>query len=201
MSLAARSERAPERSRTETRRRLVAAATELFASRGLHRTTTVHIARGAGVAAGTFYLHFPDKHALFREIAFDALGRLRARMAGAAASEADPIEALRARMGELLAFAHENRDLVRILFGRGPEAGALGDELLDELFPDVEARLRQHVEEGRVDRALHPATTAQALLAMWTRIVAWWVEDPECAPRDDVVDTLVRLHPLHASTR
>jgi AcrR family transcriptional regulator len=36
-------------------------ARELFAERGLSRVTSHDIARRAGVAAGTIYLHFDDK--------------------------------------------------------------------------------------------------------------------------------------------
>jgi AcrR family transcriptional regulator len=189
---------APARSRAETRRRLLAAGTELFAREGLHRVTSTRIARAAGVAAGTFYLHFRDKHELFRAIAFEALAQLRARLAQASrAAGPDPHAQLRARMEELVAFAEARRDVVRVLFGRGHEAAALGDDLIDELFPDVEARLRGRVAEGLADPGLDPAVAAQALLAMWTRVVAWWVEDPGRAPREAVVETLVRMHPIH----
>ena len=51
---------APARSRADTRRRLLEAAVALFAERGLHGVTSAQIARRAGVATGTFYLHFPD---------------------------------------------------------------------------------------------------------------------------------------------
>jgi AcrR family transcriptional regulator len=187
---------APARSRAETRRRLVAAATELFSSAGLQRTTSTRIARAAGVAAGTFYLHFPDKRALFREIAFDALAQLRARLARASERAGpDPEAALRARMEELVTFAEERRSLVRILFGRGEEAAALGQDLLDALFPGVEARLRQLARERRFDPRIHPGAAARALLAMWSQLVAWWIEDPRRVPRAALVETLVALHP------
>jgi AcrR family transcriptional regulator len=192
---------APARQRAETRRRLIAAATELFAREGLRGTTSTRIARTAGVAAGTFYLHFADKEALFREIAFGALADLRARMDAAPhASARDPEQWLRARMECLVAFAAEQRDLIRIVFGRG-HAGTIGEELADELFPGVEARLRDRIAEGGADPGLHPAVAAQALIATWTRVVAWWVEDPSRAPREAVVETLVRLHPVFTHQR
>lgn len=188
---------APERSRAETQRRLVAAATELFARRGLFRTTTTQIARAAGVAAGTFYLHFPDKQALFEAIVADAAARLRERVRSAGrASRGGPEAHVRAVAGALLAFAEENRSLVRVLFGRGHEAGALGDELVDALVPDVELRLGQRIASGLTDPGLHPAVGAQALVGMWTRALAWWLEDPSRAPREAVLETLIRLHPV-----
>ena len=50
--------------RAATRERLRQSGLELFAERGLHGLTTHDIAHHAGLAAGTFYLHFPDKQAL-----------------------------------------------------------------------------------------------------------------------------------------
>jgi AcrR family transcriptional regulator len=195
-SVSSRGQRAPARSRAATRRRLFAAGTALFARRGLHGTTTVQIAHRAGVAAGTFYLHFPDKQALFREIVFDALDRLRQRMAGAArGAEGDPRAAVRRQAEELLAFAAENKNLVRVLFGREHEAAALGEAVIDELLPGIETRLRERIAAGEVAPELHPAATAQAIAAMWTRVVAWWVEDPRRAPREALIETLVRIHP------
>jgi AcrR family transcriptional regulator len=189
---------AAARSRIETRRRLIAAGTELFARHGLLRTTTTQIARAAGVAAGTFYLHFPDKHALFRDIAFAALGALQSDLNAAhAAAGPDPIAQLRARMATIVAFAEAKRELMQIVFGRGHEAGEIGAELADALFPGVESRVREGIEVGRLDPGLHAAVTAQALVATWIRVVAWWSEDPSRAPREAVVETLVRLHPTY----
>ncbi len=188
--------RAPERSRAETHRRLVAAGTDLFARRGLFRTTTTQIAQAAGVAAGTFYLHFRDKQALFAAIAADAARRLRERMERAGRAAGDPQARVRASGEALLGFAEENRSLIRVLFGRGHEAGALGDEFVDALVPDVELRLGERIAAGLTDPGLHPGVGAQALAGMWVRAVTWWLEDPSRAPREAVLETLVRLHPV-----
>lgn len=187
---------APERSREATRRRLVAAGTELFALRGLHATTSVQIARRAGVAAGTFYLHFKDKHALFREIVFAAFAGLRERLAAASArAGSEPLDVVRARIEELLDFAEENRSLVRVLFGRAHAAAALSEDVFDDVVPGIEAGLRRRIAAGQAP-PLDPAVSAQALAAMWARVCTWWVEDPSRAPRAAVVETLVRLHPF-----
>ena len=69
------------------------------------------------------------------------------------------------------------------------------------LFPGVEARLRERIAEGLADPDLHAAVAAQSLLAMWTRVIAWWVEDPSRAPREAVVETLIHLHPVHTHQR
>ena len=190
---------APARSRAATRQRLIAAGTELFASEGLYGVTSTRIARRAGVATGTFYLHFRDKETLFREIVFDALGRLRVRQDEAAAGAAPgSAKELRLRTEELLAFADENRSLVRILFGRGAESVAVAEEVLDEIVPGLERRLAARKARGEAPADLHPAVAAQALAAMTTRVIAWWVEDPSRASREEIVTTLLRMHPRRA---
>jgi AcrR family transcriptional regulator len=47
-----------------TRRRLIAAALELFTTIGFHGTTTPKLAERAGIAEGTIYRHFRGKDAL-----------------------------------------------------------------------------------------------------------------------------------------
>ena len=189
---------APARSRTDTRRRLVEAGTELFAGAGLHGVTSARIAAAAGVATGTFYLHFKDKEALFREIVFAALAELRERQRRATEGLAgDPRGLVRARTAELVAFAEQNRSLILVLFGRGHEAAGLGDDVLDSLIPGIEEALRARALAGQLPAELHPASAAQAIAAMHSRVIAWWVEDPTRATRDEVIQTLCRMHPVY----
>jgi AcrR family transcriptional regulator len=51
-----------------TRRRLLAAAEQVFGRDGFYRASIVDITRAAGIAQGTFYLYFPSKTALFVEL-------------------------------------------------------------------------------------------------------------------------------------
>ena len=54
--------------KTDTRQALIDAALEVFLRHGFARATTREIAQTAGVAEGTIYRHFADKHALFHEV-------------------------------------------------------------------------------------------------------------------------------------
>jgi AcrR family transcriptional regulator len=56
------------RDRSETHRRLVDAAERVLRAKGLARATTKEIAREAGLAEGTLYLHFADKLDLIRAV-------------------------------------------------------------------------------------------------------------------------------------
>jgi AcrR family transcriptional regulator len=188
------------RGREVTRERLVESATSLFATRGLHAITTHDIAAGAGVAAGTFYLHFKDKHALFREIVWSAVASLHARLDRAHAAAADPADAVRRRSAEVIGFAEENRDLIRILFGRDTGVAAVEHEVLAHLAGEVETTLRARIAAGAVRRDVDPAVAAQAIVGMLARVVAWWAEDPSRAAREAVIHTLaeIQLSGLHS---
>jgi len=189
-------ESAPARSRAETRRRLVEAGTALFAERGLHGATSARIARRAGVASGTFYLHFRDKHALFHEIVFDAFEQLRQRQERAATGHApgSPAEQ-RAQLEDLVDFTEENRELIRVVFARGAESAAIAEELHERVALDIESRLSRLAAEGRAPAGLHPAAAAQARAATLIRVVAWWAAHPGRATREHIVSTLLHLDP------
>ncbi len=179
-----------------TRARLVAAGTELFAERGLHGVTSATIARHAGVATGTFYLHFADKLALFRAIVFEALGELRQRQEAAAARCAgDADAALRARVEVFLDFAEEKRALMRVLFARSAEAAGIAEEIAGFIAPAIERRYLALQAEGRMRTAIHAGVAAQARAAALVRVAAWWTEDPSRAARADVAATLLELDP------
>jgi AcrR family transcriptional regulator len=51
--------------RADTRRRLLEAATTVFADRGFHAASVVEIAQGAGVSTGALYANFASKEELF----------------------------------------------------------------------------------------------------------------------------------------
>jgi AcrR family transcriptional regulator len=184
---------APARSRTATRGRLLDAGKSLFAERGIHGVTSHDIARRAGVAAGTFYLHFQDKAELFREIALEAVALLRSQLEQAVNAEPNAKSAVRAHAEALVCFAEQNREVIRILFSHDGEAAAIESDVLDQLASTIEAARQRRIESGDMPAELEPAVLAQALVGMWARVVAWWAEDPTRAERERVIATLVHI--------
>jgi AcrR family transcriptional regulator len=187
---------AARRNPAATRPRLVAAATELFAERGLHAVTSAQIAQRAGLATGTFYLYFPDKLELFRQIVFDALAELRARQDDAGRHHPPGSRAeLTARAEVFLDFAEERRALMRVLFARSAEAAGIAEEVAGAIAPAIERRYAALQRAGAMARDIHPAVAAQARAAALVRIAAWWTEDPSRATRAEIAATLLRLDP------
>lgn len=184
---------AADRSRELTRARLLASGKELFARHGLHGVTSHDIARHAGVAAGTFYLHFKDKTDLFRQIALDTMADLR-RLLELANPPGLPLrDGVRARVEAIVTFAEDNRDVMRILFGNDTEAAQIESELLDQLAAEVACGRSQRVQQGEMPREIDPGVLSQALVGMFARVIRWWLEDPGRASRETVIESLTRI--------
>src|SRR5512139_3543172 len=66
----------------ERRAAIVEAALEEFTTRGFAATRLDDIARRAGVAKGTIYLHFKDKESMFEELVRTVIVPLLGRMQG-----------------------------------------------------------------------------------------------------------------------
>jgi hypothetical protein len=81
-----------------------------------------------------------------------------------------------------------------MVFGRAESAG-LADEVREAVVPEIQRWLERRVSEGKAPADLHPAVAAQAHAAVLTRVIAWWVEDPSRATREEVVATLLRINP------
>jgi AcrR family transcriptional regulator len=145
------------------------------------------------VAAGTFYLHFPDKQALFREIVYEAVRQLRMRLEAAFESDEDIRVAVRAHAEALVAFAEANADLVRIVFGRDHGDVEVEADLLDYLAQVGADVLRRRIARGSIRTFLEPAVAAQALTGMFVRVIAWWIDDGMRTPRDAMIETLVGI--------
>jgi AcrR family transcriptional regulator len=178
---------AAARSRATTRQRLLDSALELFASEGLHGVTTHDIAARAGVAAGTFYLHFQDKREVFRELASTSLEVLKRRIEADVKPEDEPAVAVRALATALTGFALENRALMRMVFSSETDAAAVESDILDDFAAWVEQRRRE------VPTDVDPAVLSQALVGMWARVLKWWVEDPRRVSRETLIQTLCRI--------
>ena len=182
--------RVATRNRELTRERLLESARVLFADRGLHGVTTHDIARDAGVAAGTFYLHFENKEAVFRQIAGSCVAQLREQLGRALQNADTPEEAVRAHAEALVVFAEGNRELIRILFSGDADAASVESEVLDELAETI-ARARS--ASGRVPHDCDAEVLGHALVGMYARVVAWWAEDPSRKDREAVIQTLTRI--------
>ena len=177
--------------RERTRQELLAAATRVLAEKGLHDTKVADIAAAADVGVGTFYLYFPTKDALFDAVVEETVRRLKETVDRARTAARDPVERVRAANAALCRFAHENREVFRIVFGH---AAAFNDVVrrAQELFTaDAEETIREGIASGAF-RPVPVEVAAQAMVGMATQILSWWTQQ-ETIPLETIHETVTNL--------
>jgi AcrR family transcriptional regulator len=140
-----RAERAAER-----RQAIIEAALDEFIARGFAATRLDDVAKRAGVAKGTIYLHFKDKESMFEELIRTAIVPLVGRMQGppsAGGTIRDAIE------GFALAFIQEiaktrRGDIVRVIVAEGPRFPAIADFYYREVVSRGLTGMRALIEAG-----------------------------------------------------
>lgn len=149
------------------------AAERVMADHGVHGTKIADIANEADVGVGTFYLHFSTKEELFDALVADAAARLEALLDAQRAKAEDVVEEITRSITSLCAFASENREIFRVVFGHG----ATYHEVVRDMQALFTARLaetiRTGIDQGRL-AAADPEIAAEALVGMCTQLLAWW---------------------------
>jgi AcrR family transcriptional regulator len=147
------------------RARIIEAATEVFAEKGLG-TEIKDIADRAGVAVGTLYRHFSGKDDLLVAIVGEAFATV---LADARAAEAapDPLAALHALLTQAFTASERYGWLVEAMLGGHLPAAfqaELRTELAEQGFPDRFQRvIRRAVAVGHLRAGLDSAVAAALL--------------------------------------
>ena len=152
----------------DTRARLFVAATELFATRGYHATTVDEIARRAGVAKGTFFVHFSTKDGVVIQLV--RIQTRAARRARTVALGDGPLAALRAAVMTLGEQAGFSRELSRAVLSATLDNAALSgdlDLLFGEVFADMITDARAAVAAGQLHATRDGELLARALMASY----------------------------------
>jgi AcrR family transcriptional regulator len=140
-----RAERAAER-----REAIIAAAMDEFIARGFAATRLDDIAKRAGVAKGTIYLHFKDKESMFEELIRIAIVPLLGRMQGpppTSGTMRDLIEAFALNFIQEVATTRRG-DIVRLIVAEGPRFPAIADFYYREVVSKGLAGMRAMIELG-----------------------------------------------------
>src|SRR5512132_4076143 len=141
-----RAERAAER-----RTAIVEAAMDEFIARGFAATRLDDVARRAGVAKGTIYLHFRDKESMFEELIRTAIVPMINRLWGTppqpGASVRDMVEGFAKTFIEEVATTRRG-DLVRLIVAEGPRFPAVADFYYREVVSRGLGGMRALIELG-----------------------------------------------------
>ncbi len=176
-----------EREKAERRRQILKAARKLFWKNGFARTTMPAIAEAAELSAGTLYLYFPSKHALYAELLDEGFDLLESRLREAVAKGRAHRAAAEALVDAFLGFAREAPDYFDVLFFTLQEPGREMQVLREGR--DVMTRLDHRQEACKavaagVLRQARPglgaeelARTVDALWSMLAGVVLYFLRD------------------------
>jgi AcrR family transcriptional regulator len=161
------------------REAILHAALDEFSARGFAAARLDDVAKRAGVAKGTIYLHFHDKEALFQEIVRSLMGPFVGTLEGVFAAEV-PLRAITDQIVELFVrevFGTRRKDIIRLIMTEGPRFPKLAEfyyrEVLSRILTGARARLARGVERGEIHHAalarFPQLVAAPAMLAIiWT---------------------------------
>lgn len=154
----AKAQRPPRREEKSAARReaILAAALNEFSARGFAAARLDDVAKRAGVAKGTIYLHFRDKEALFQEIVRSLMGPFVGTVELAFNANI-PLRTLADQVVELFVrevFGTRRKDVIRLMMTEGPRFPKLAEfyyrEVLSRVFNAARKRLQRAVDSGEL---------------------------------------------------
>jgi TetR/AcrR family transcriptional regulator, fatty acid biosynthesis regulator len=182
-----------------TRRRLVAAASRLLAEKGLAGVSGSAVARRAGVAQPTFYVHFRDRDDLLKTIAAEQIGALRTalREARERVRQGEGVDAIRDTFSLSLRTMVEQPELFRLYQQQfhqpssplGEQARQLFDELRRDLSEDL---ARIGMPSGTASERAQLDMTAEAMIAQTQALGLAYLEG-RYQRLEDLVEVLTRF--------
>jgi AcrR family transcriptional regulator len=181
----------------ERREAIIEAALDEFISRGFTATRIDDVARRAGVAKGTIYLHFKDKESMFEELIRTALvpliGRLHAPPPSGG-SVRDAVEAFARTFIQEVA-ATRRGDIVRLIVAEGPRFPSIADfyyrEVVSRGLAGMRALIELAVLRGEIQQK-NLARFPQILVAPAIIAVIWQSLFSRHAPLD--ATEMFRVH-------
>jgi AcrR family transcriptional regulator len=158
----------------DTRRRLLDAAERIFGEVGYHDASIVKVAEAAGVAAGTFYLYFDSKKAIFDELVRDLNRRVRHAMKEASAEGETRLQSELRGFEAYFRFTAEHPTLYRII----RQAEFVSPEMLryhyDRLSEGYIEGLKEASASGEIGE-LDGEVAAYALMGLGEMIGMRWI--------------------------
>jgi AcrR family transcriptional regulator len=180
-------------SAAQRRRRILAAAQEVFAMRGYHGSSLDEIAQASGTSKALIYEHFDSKRVLHETLVAEHAGELARRFAANAARGATGEERLRGGVDAFFGWVAERPEAWRALFrdSADPELAPTIDRLQGQATRALVALVRQGPDPDE------PASEAVEMYARLTSgacqgLANWWLDHPD-VPREELVDRVLEF--------
>jgi AcrR family transcriptional regulator len=158
-----------------TRQRILDAAEQVFGERGYHQAGIAEITQRADVALGTFYLYFPDKHAVFADLVRTLNHRLRREIQAAIAEIEDRVDQEVAGFETFFRFVERHRNLYLTMAQAQAVAPDLYQWHYETLARGYVRGLRDAQAKGQIAPDLDPVSTAYSLMGMAEALGMRWI--------------------------
>jgi AcrR family transcriptional regulator len=173
------------RAADDTRARLFHAAARLFAKYGWRDTTVDKIVREAGVAKGTFFVHFATKDAVVTELLRKQVRIARKTRDAVLARGGDNVDALRATVISLGEQAAANRELSRAVVTANlisPLLGGFAESVFGGITSEMRDDARAAQRAGLLSRSADPETIAETLITAYFGALLHYATAPTSKP-------------------
>ncbi len=177
----------------DTRSRILLAAKDEFLAVGLGAASIASICRRAGIANGTFYLHFRSNDEVCQALIAIAAGELAGRLRVAHSIALDVRSRDRIEVAIIFAFAEEREDLFKVMWDEKAANSSAHATFVAALKEQRTAAIREGQERGDFRVDLDPALAAIADIAVTTELVQHWLADRNAHDKDQVIDQLITL--------
>jgi AcrR family transcriptional regulator len=168
-----------QRQKLDTRERVKNAAWSLFTSEGYEGTTTKAVARVAGVASGTVFLHASNKADLLFLVMHDRLARVVDRQMATLPRDKGIVDQLMHVFGGCFALYEKHPDLARELLRALPGAPGQNAAQMHALTVAFQHQLAQLVRDaqkaGEVKKDVPPVLAAVNLFVLYFGALQGWL--------------------------
>ncbi|HYC76438.1 MAG TPA: TetR/AcrR family transcriptional regulator [Planctomycetota bacterium] len=182
-----------ERRREAVVAAFVDAAEKTIAEKGFERATMQDVARAAGCAAGTIYLYFKNKEALFSAMVARHVREIGALHHAALDAGTDPVDGLRRCVRSVLTYFNAHRSFFKVFYSASPGGRAHIPSNLDgsslEEYLGFKRRLVDNFAaaqaRGAVRGDLPPEELAEFIDAVVVVTLARWSMSGSAPPPDE----------------
>ena len=141
-----------------TRKKIIAAATQLFLRRGYFATSIADLAGAVEMTKGALYHHFQNKEAIFSAV----VGTIKKTWRDSVARETmgagrDPLERLSTMLESHARFLEKNESFCLVLNGLMTEMDGVNPDFLSELqsaYKDMARFIEQIIRKGQAEEKL-----------------------------------------------
>lgn len=160
-------------------RKIISAATKVFAKNGFYKAKVSEIAKKAGIADGTIYIYFKHKDdiliALFEEKMQEVLDNMKKQIS----LESDPLKKIQRFAFLHLKLIEDNKDMAEIIQVELRQSGKFMKNYHNEKFVQyldlIEDIIQEGKEKGLIRKDIIPGIGKRAFFGALDEMSRYWV--------------------------